>query len=204
MSRAETSKGVHRRQGKHTQELVYEAARRSFADRGYAETSIRLLAAEVGIEVGSLYRHFASKEELLFNLIRVSTDDLYDVLVDAVDRAGDDPVQRLHVLVEEMTRYHAEHRLQAFVGMVELRELTTAHRDYAVSQRDCVEDLYKSLIAECRDAGYFPGDLDVSLKSKFLVSAGTSIAVWYDPSGALTPQEVAAAIADYTVPLPAS
>jgi AcrR family transcriptional regulator len=192
--------GAQRRQGKRTQDAIYQAAIKAFAERGYLGTSLRSLAAEVGLEVGSLYRHFPSKEDLLYNIIRTASDDFYARLTEAVARAGEDPVSRLRGLVEETARYHAVHRAQSFVGSVEIRELTRLHYKHVIKQRNMVESLYKSLLAECVQAGYFPAGTNVSITANFLISVGTSVAAWFDPSGALTPEEVARMAADFAVP----
>jgi AcrR family transcriptional regulator len=193
--------GAQRRQGKRTQEAIYQAAIKAFAERGYLGTSLRSLAAEVGLEVGSLYRHFPSKEDLLYNIIRTASDDFYARLTEAVARADADPVSRLRALIEETARYHALHRAQSFVGSVEIRELTRLHYKHVIKQRNMVESLYKSLIAECVQIGYFPAGTNISITANFLVSIGTNVASWYDPSGALTPEEVARMAADFGVPV---
>lgn len=45
--------------------LVLDAAARLFRERGYAVTSMRDIAAASGMLAGSLYYHFASKDDLL-------------------------------------------------------------------------------------------------------------------------------------------
>ena len=47
------------------------AARKVFAEKGYEAASVTDLAAAAGYTKGALYSHFASKEELFFELIRV-------------------------------------------------------------------------------------------------------------------------------------
>lgn len=46
-------------------ENIRLTARRMFRERGYAATSMRDIAREVGLEAPSLYAHFRAKEELL-------------------------------------------------------------------------------------------------------------------------------------------
>ena len=47
-----------------TKQKILTRALDLFASKGYTETSIRDIAAAVGIKPGSLYNHFSSKEEL--------------------------------------------------------------------------------------------------------------------------------------------
>src|SRR5437868_8696287 len=46
------------------QEEILEAAARLFARHGYAKTDTQLLADELGVGKGTLYRYFPSKEAL--------------------------------------------------------------------------------------------------------------------------------------------
>ena len=56
--------------GEKTQNAIREAAVRLIARRGFEAVSMRLLAAEVGVQAAALYRYFPNKEELLFSLMR--------------------------------------------------------------------------------------------------------------------------------------
>jgi AcrR family transcriptional regulator len=51
-----------------TRERIEAAAIRLFVEKGVAGTTIRDIAREVGISEGALYRHFVSKEQLVWRL----------------------------------------------------------------------------------------------------------------------------------------
>jgi AcrR family transcriptional regulator len=57
------------RPGGTPREEILDAAAELFSSRGYAATSTRMIAESVGIRQASLYYHFASKEELLEELL---------------------------------------------------------------------------------------------------------------------------------------
>ena len=49
-----------------TRQRIEEAATRLFVDRGITETSVRDITRAVGISEGALYRHFESKDDLVW------------------------------------------------------------------------------------------------------------------------------------------
>ncbi|HEK1768741.1 TPA: TetR/AcrR family transcriptional regulator [Pseudomonas putida] len=53
-----------------------------FAEKGFGQVSMRELAAHVGLTAGSLYHHFPSKQDLLFDLI----EELYEELLATLDQ----------------------------------------------------------------------------------------------------------------------
>ena len=59
---------------KDTKERILTAALEMFAQNGYAGTNLRELAASLGMGKSSLYRHFASKEEIWNTLLDARPD----------------------------------------------------------------------------------------------------------------------------------
>src|SRR5262245_29925576 len=59
-----------RRRRDDTRRAIVDASFRLFSTQGYARTSVRDIAAAVGVTDAALYRHFASKKELLDAVLR--------------------------------------------------------------------------------------------------------------------------------------
>lgn len=63
--------------------LIEETALRLFADRGYAEVSVRDIAQTCGIGESALYRHMTSKEELAIRVFREAYLEFGTKMLDA-------------------------------------------------------------------------------------------------------------------------
>ena len=70
-----------------TRQRILDVARRLVVERGYAGTSVRDIAEQLTMTKGSLYYHFASKDDLLFALITPLVEAL-DAFVVEVGTAG--------------------------------------------------------------------------------------------------------------------
>ncbi len=57
-------------------EKIVAAAIKEFTEHGYENASMRRIAAEVGLTVGALYRHFPSKEEMFAALVQSTIGEL--------------------------------------------------------------------------------------------------------------------------------
>ena len=57
-------------------EKIITAATAEFLEHGFESASMRRIAGEVGLTVGALYRHFASKEEMFAALVEPTINEL--------------------------------------------------------------------------------------------------------------------------------
>jgi AcrR family transcriptional regulator len=76
-------------------ERVREVARQHFAERGYAATSMREVAADAGMTISTLFFHCSNKEQLLFDVLTDSMEQLSRGLRDRIDAAGPTWAERL-------------------------------------------------------------------------------------------------------------
>ena len=65
-----------------TKSLIKETALRLFVEKGVAETSVRDLAVAAGIAEGTLYRHYAAKEDMVRDLFK----EHFAAFADRLDR----------------------------------------------------------------------------------------------------------------------
>ena len=165
------------------------AALELFARLGYEATTMADIGAALGIRGPSLDKHVASKQDLLVGLMTATMDGLLTAHRRAVDSTTD-PVERLRRAVESHVRFHARHRLEAFVGNREIRSLVEPHRARVLAKRNEYERSFRALIDSGVAAGSFHVD-SVKLVSYAILDLGMGVAAWYRDDGELSENEVA-------------
>ena len=83
-----------------TRQRILEIAVDLFIEQGYAGTSVRDISERLGMTKGSLYYHFASKEDVLNALVTPLMNDLDDFILEAESAAGAPETTR--ALVEKL------------------------------------------------------------------------------------------------------
>lgn len=118
---------------------ILAAAARMLRRHGYADMSLRDLAAEVNMKAGSLYYHFASKDELATEVMRIGVDAIEGAVRDALAAAEDKPpferlmlAIRVHLetLLEKSDFVSSHIRCYPFVPNVVRESLRETRRSY--------------------------------------------------------------------------
>ncbi len=172
-----------------TGDAILEAAVELFAQRGYHATSMRDIAAAVSVRAAGIYHWYESKEAILVKLQESFLVDLTAVVVEAVGRHRR-PESRLAAAVREHVVFHGLHSRAAFVTDSEIRALSPANRRAVVAKRDAYQDLFIELIEDGVRAKAFAVS-DVRIASYAILLQCTGVAVWFDPAGSRTLDEVA-------------
>ncbi|GAA2208115.1 TetR/AcrR family transcriptional regulator [Nonomuraea monospora] len=106
-------------------ELIREG-RALLAESGVTGFSVAKVAARLGVSSAAPYRHFPDREALLAACAAAIISDIADVLVEAAERAGPDPVDRLAATAGAYTRFVLEHR--AGLDLVYSYDFAEPHR----------------------------------------------------------------------------
>ncbi len=161
-------------------ETILEAARGAFAERGFHETSLDLVAKRAGVSKALLYEHFSSKRELYVAMLEIHVRELVERISGAVASA-------------EPGEPRMRAGLEAFFGFVEERRgawriMFRNSDDPDVSVRlDLLRDEVAGAIAQlmseeaaAKGLGFPRMPLMVEMIAQQLVGAMQSLADWWD------------------------
>jgi AcrR family transcriptional regulator len=168
---------------------VLRGAREAFAEVGYHGTSVRDIAARVGVTVPTLYYHHENKEAILFSLLDASITRLHGMCLAALADAADTPEARFLNLVECVVIYMANvgksSRLDA-----EIRVLSPALRKIYSAKRHEIETMFVEVI----ESGVRTGTFHVTSAAdtaRALLGMYQAIAIWFQPDGPVKAPELA-------------
>lgn len=180
-----------------TEARIRREATELFYERGYHATSMRDIAARVGIKAGSLYNHFPGKQDLLLRISLEATRDLYSGAIARLDGI-DDVEEALRTYVRWHVEFHALHRLECRVADTELRSMTLEARRAVVEVRDAHEELCTDLLRRgARERGWHVANERVV--SIAILTLCTEVDAWFRDDGPLTAGEVGEIYADLII-----
>lgn len=114
---------------------ILVSAARVFAEMGMEKASMAQIAAQSGISKALLYHYYASKDALIFDIVRSHLEDLDDAVA-AADRPALAPQERLRALVRAVLESYRDaddqHKVQlngtSALSPDQLAELRTIER----------------------------------------------------------------------------
>jgi len=143
MVRRESHSLKHNRRASERSIEIVDAARTLFAEKGFDGTSISDIAGSVGVADGAIYKHFASKRALLFEVIRGFYEPVIDLASETVTGIPD---------VRGRLRYLIWLQLRAFAEEPEVCRLIIAEarpmHDYYESEVADLNRRWTSLLVE--------------------------------------------------------
>ncbi|OLF06023.1 TetR family transcriptional regulator [Actinophytocola xinjiangensis] len=167
---------------------IRAAALELFARHGYEATTMADIGAAVGMRGPSLYKHVASKQDILARIMVGTMDALLDAHRVAL-LGVDDVTVALRRATEAHVRYHARHRLEAFVGNREIRGLTEGHRRAVLRRRASYENGFRQLITRGTEQDRFHVP-SIRLASYAILDLGMGVANWYREDGELSEDQI--------------
>ena len=174
--------------GEKTNKAITSAALALFAERGYAAVSMRAIAQEVGIQVGALYNHFSTKQEVL---ARIMLDHMQELLAawDVALKGAVTPIEKVEAFVRFHVRYHMTRHNEVFTSFMELRSLEPENFAKIETLRKRYEYDVRDILQQGRDKGDFQIN-DPHVSAMALIAMLTGVTAWYKPGGRLDVNEI--------------
>jgi TetR/AcrR family transcriptional regulator, cholesterol catabolism regulator len=162
---------------------ILDAAAQSFRRKGYTGTTLNDIAKTADMQAGSLFYYFASKDELLEEVLDIG-------------------IRRVHEAVEasqEQLPEHAAHRDRLRAAVEAHFETLLKHGDYTSANirifgqvpedvrkrhlklRDAYAALWRRLLTKAQKAGALRDDIDLGLVRMLLLGALNWSVEWYQP-----------------------
>ncbi|MCA0353581.1 MAG: TetR/AcrR family transcriptional regulator [Chloroflexi bacterium] len=198
-------RSLRERQREERAALILEVAQQIFSEKGYVEASIDEIAARTGIAKGTVYLHFASKEELVVALFEQQFKQFLQQIEHIFSESMPMRVRLEHLLLDVYTRIQAQGN-QVLIDLNPRLGLTTSlinkRPDLAAYSTQAME-LISGLISE----GQRNGELDPNVPSMVMVATLVNMLSpnSYErllASGQITPAELAGYLSRSFFPKP--
>lgn len=165
-----------------SREMILDTAAELFSTFGYAGTGLRQIADRVGMRPASVYHHFASKERILEEIMRIglaetaqSARQAIEVLPpeanprDRVEAAIAGHVRGLH---QNLTYTSTAVRFHGQIPPEIVKRIQPLRSEYS--------EYWRTLLEGAKRAGYLQPELNVSLLRPLILGTLNRTVAWFD------------------------
>ncbi|WP_250657062.1 TetR/AcrR family transcriptional regulator [Alkalimarinus coralli] len=160
-----------------------------FKMKGYERTTVRDLANEVGIQSGSIFHHFKTKEEILKAVMEEAIRYNTERMKRALANASTTKEKLLELIKCELTSITGFTGEAMTVLVYEWRSLSEESQKHILSLRDIYEALWLGVLNQAKEEGLITGD--TFILRRFLTGALSWTTTWFDEKGGMSLDELA-------------
>ena len=179
-------------------ELLLGAALRLFVSQGFRATNLEQISAAAGLTKGAVYFYFGSKEAVLLAVLKRVRAVVVDRALEAVEAAGDDPVDRLVAYVHYQAGLGITHRdevLLLILMSLEYKERPGEVNDFIASLYRKQRKLIETLVADGQERGRIRKDVPArELAAIVLATHDGTFLEWFRRSSTLRGRELTRAL----------
>ncbi|PAV26941.1 TetR family transcriptional regulator [Tamilnaduibacter salinus] len=164
------------------------SAARLFREQGYERTTVRDLASDVGIQSGSLFHHFRSKEDILKAVMEETIILNTEIMRAALARAETVRDKLRSLIACELESINGQTGEAMAVLVFEWRSLSDASRAEILKLRDVYEALWMEVLSALEEEGRLKADPFVT--RRMLTGALSWTITWYRPGGSMSLEDL--------------
>lgn len=163
---------------------ILDVAARLFRERGYAGVSLRAIAAAAGMQAGSLYYHFGSKEDLVVEVLDEGIRRVHARVAAAVEAlpadAGGEVLLRTAVTAHLQSLLEASDYSSANVRI--FGQAPEAVRQRSLAVRQAYDGYWDRLLRRAQAAGALRADADLRTARLLAIGALNAALEWFEPA----------------------
>lgn len=166
-----------------TRERVLDAAAFVLSRKGFSGTRLSDIARVAGLQTGSLYYHFDSREDIVAEVMSRGVNQVFETVQNAIEALPEETgaLERLRVAVETHLLCLLEHSDYAravtrLSGQVP-KEIEVQH----AANEQAYGRLWKKLFRDARDSEEIRGDLNLSSVRMLMLGSMAWAVQWFKP-----------------------
>ena len=177
----------------HSRERILDAAAKLFRGQGYHSVRLTDVAAEAGMQKGSLYYHFGSREELVIEVLNIGVDRVFDAVSEKIASlpASTSPRACMVAAMEEHLRLALMQDDYIAANLRIYPLLPESVRQTHAPIRRKYSDLWRTMLDKAAAAGELRADLDLAVLRMVLLGSVTWSTEWYRPGARLSIEQIA-------------
>ena len=168
--------------------IILTEAARLFRAKSYEAATLREMAGRSGIRGASVYYHFSSKQEILFNIMDFTMSELTFLLKESLRNQGD-AIAKLRKAIETHIVYHINNLEMTYVTDSEIRSLTEENHAFILRKRRKYEKLFSDILDEGKEEGRFH-IRDSNIVAFAILQMCTGVSYWYKADGPMKVQDI--------------
>lgn len=177
MSTASTptpQRSLKERQREEREQLILQAGEALIVENGYSETSMDDIAARVGVSKGTLYLHFASKEDLLMAIMEMNLRTFAESM-NAIINSDSSPHDKLEGFIRLVYTGSSDERIRMMDAVLRIPELRIRLTE---QKRETIATFWGTFAERLRaviDEGKAAGELDPGIPTPVLQAIFTGL-----------------------------
>lgn len=138
-------------------EQIFQAASRVFISRGYDRATVREIAREARLSLGSLYSYIRTKEDILYLVFDKLTTTLRENIRKAIEGI-EDPVEQITAALKADLRTTAQYQDEILLMYQETKALDPQPLHAVLNREAEYVKFFEDILRAGYDRGFFKGD----------------------------------------------
>ncbi len=165
-------------------ETILREAAKLFSSKGFAESGLREIAQMAGIRSSSVYHHFASKERIYEEIIRIAVDAIHASALREIAALPANPSPRQRIEAAIAGHLRALHSNKPFTSTnAQSRMKLPSDVDAVIRPvRDLYSGFWRKLLEDAARAGWLKPGLEPRMLRPLLLGTLNRSVGWFDAS----------------------